>query len=268
MEEVKKKVCSCCNIEKTIDDFNKRKLSPDGLSYRCRDCANTSIKKSQEKNRNKSLEEEAQKTQKTCSRCKEVKTVDHFSINNSNPDHLNYHCKECVAISSKLYKEKDRERYLQKARENYRKHLENGVRWRRENKVRLRELSNNYLRERRKTDLSYKIESCLRSRLQRAVKYQGVTKSDRTTILLGCTFQELRLHLESQFTEGMSWDNHGENGWEIDHKKPIVAFNLIDPEEQKKCFHYTNLQPLWRKDNRSKSSLHKGKRYLRKDLQP
>ena len=50
----------------------------------------------------------------------------------------------------------------------------------------------------------------------------------------------------------MSWKNHGKYGWHIDHIKPCSKFNLIDPTEQKKCFHYTNLQPLWAKDNLTK----------------
>jgi len=54
----------------------------------------------------------------------------------------------------------------------------------------------------------------------------------------------------------MTRENHGKNGWEIDHIKPCVSFDLSKPEEQKKCFHYTNLQPLWKEDN-----LKKGNKY-------
>ena len=56
--------------------------------------------------------------------------------------------------------------------------------------------------------------------------------------------------LEAKFKEGMTWENHGE--WHIDHIKPCVSFNLLDENEQKKCFHYTNLQPLWASENLSK----------------
>ena len=52
----------------------------------------------------------------------------------------------------------------------------------------------------------------------------------------------------------MSWKNHGLNGWHIDHIKPVSKYNLLDPEEQKKCFHYTNLQPLWAIENIRKSN--------------
>ncbi len=60
----------------------------------------------------------------------------------------------------------------------------------------------------------------------------------------------MKKYLEGKFTEGMTWENHGT--WHIDHRRPICSFNLLDEEEQKKCFHYTNLQPLWATDNLSK----------------
>jgi HNH endonuclease. len=47
----------------------------------------------------------------------------------------------------------------------------------------------------------------------------------------------------------MSWDNYGRDGWHIDHIRPCASFDLTDPEQQRQCFHYTNLQPLWAADN-------------------
>jgi len=70
--------------------------------------------------------------------------------------------------------------------------------------------------------------------------------------LLGCTIKEFKQHIESQFSEGMSWDNHGE--WHIDHIKPISSFDLTQEAEQKKAFHYLNVQPLWAIDNMRKGS--------------
>lgn len=68
----------------------------------------------------------------------------------------------------------------------------------------------------------------------------------------GCTPPELRLHLESKFQPGMTWDNYGRYGWHIDHIKPIAIFDMTDPAQAKEALHYTNLQPLWAKDNYSK----------------
>ena len=80
-------------------------------------------------------------------------------------------------------------------------------------------------------------------------------KCDSTMKLLGCSIQDVRHHLEKQFAVNMSWDNHGFSGWHIDHIKPCASFDLTKEDEQRKCFHYTNLQPLWAKEN-----LQKGKR--------
>ena len=70
--------------------------------------------------------------------------------------------------------------------------------------------------------------------------------------MLGASPEFVWNRLESQFKEGMTRDNHGFRGWHIDHIKPVSSFDLSDPEEQKKCFHYTNLQPLWWWENLSK----------------
>ena len=71
--------------------------------------------------------------------------------------------------------------------------------------------------------------------------------------LVGCTIEELKIYLEKQFKEGMTWENRG-IVWHIDHIKPISKFDLTNEEEQKKCFHYTNLQPLFAIDNLRKSN--------------
>lgn len=67
----------------------------------------------------------------------------------------------------------------------------------------------------------------------------------------GCSVDDLILHIESIFLDGMTWDNHGK--WHIDHIKPCCAFDLTDPKQQRDCFHYSNLQPLWAVDNLKKS---------------
>jgi hypothetical protein len=70
---------------------------------------------------------------------------------------------------------------------------------------------------------------------------------------LGCSsWDELKNYLEKQFTCGMNWENMGE--WHIDHIIPCSSFDLTNIEQQMKCFHYSNLQPLWAKDNLSKSN--------------
>ena len=97
---------------------------------------------------------------------------------------------------------------------------------------------------------TFKLLHRIRSRLLKAVKAARCNKSNGTLKLLGFIPADLKIYLEEQFTEGMTWDNQGK--WHVDHIKPCAAFNLADPEEQKKCFHYTNLQPLWAIDNLKK----------------
>ena len=96
-----------------------------------------------------------------------------------------------------------------------------------------------------------KVHQRLNARISAAFKRGRLSKSKTTAELLGCSIADCMDWLEAQFLPGMTWDNHGE--WHIDHIRPCASFDLTDPEQQKKCFHYTNLQPLWAKDNLSKS---------------
>lgn len=103
-----------------------------------------------------------------------------------------------------------------------------------------------------KTNLNYRISWHLRARIRVVLKKNK--KIDTTIHLIGCSVGELRKHLESQFQGGMLWENYGRYGWHIDHIRPCASFDLSDPEQQKACFHYTNLQPLWAFDNLSKGA--------------
>lgn len=109
--------------------------------------------------------------------------------------------------------------------------------------------------ERRKNKHHIIIKKNLSKRTRRALESAGTTKSFATVDMLGCSLKFFKDYLESKFEPGMTWDNYGMvegntmNGWHIDHILPCKSFNLLDPEEQKKCFHYTNLQPMWGIDN-------------------
>ena len=105
--------------------------------------------------------------------------------------------------------------------------------------------ANLYTKNRRKIDISFRITGNLRSRIRVALK--GICKSKKTIELLGCSLNQLKNHLQSKFQPGMSFSNYG--SWHIDHIIPCVRFNLSKVSEQRKCFHYTNLQPLWAKEN-------------------
>lgn len=103
----------------------------------------------------------------------------------------------------------------------------------------------------RKSDPGYHTGLILRSRIGNALRGRGA-KSARTLTLLGCSIEFLREHIEKQFKPGMTWKNHGQHGWHVDHILPCAAFHLQHSEEQEICFHWTNLQPLWASHNRSK----------------
>ena len=91
------------------------------------------------------------------------------------------------------------------------------------------------------------LASVIRARIYDVLK--NGYKSDRTEKLLGITIKELKIYLENKFKDGMTWENYGFYSWHIDHILPLSSFDLSNPEQQKKAFHYTNLQPLWAKEN-------------------
>lgn len=119
-----------------------------------------------------------------------------------------------------------------------------------EYKQKIYERQKKYERKQYKTNAQYKLAKLLRSRLKDVIKAGKMNKEESTITLTGCSMKKLKKYLESKFQEGMTWENHGE--WHIDHIKPCSAFDLENLEEQKKCFHYTNLQPLWAYDNLAK----------------
>lgn len=109
-----------------------------------------------------------------------------------------------------------------------------------------------WARRERETNENFRVLGRLRTRLTCALKSTGTRKCAKTTDMLGCSIQFLRGWLEALFTLGMNWQNIGE--WHIDHRIPCAEFDLRDPEQQKQCFRYTNLQPLWSLDNLSKGA--------------
>jgi hypothetical protein len=102
----------------------------------------------------------------------------------------------------------------------------------------------------RKTNENFRIKENLRGRMYQALKSNS--KSANTETLIGCTIAELWTHIESQFTDGMTRENYGQDGWHLDHVIPCASFNLTQPREQLRCFNYRNLQPMWASENLSK----------------
>lgn len=189
--------------------------------------------------RAKKLEEYAKIKSKKCKKCKKLKPRDNFRKSKTGKYGLSNNCKSCQKkiqierqerniIRSKVYYEQNRETLLAKGYEAKKKRLKN--------------------------DPDFKLKELLSHRVRRAIHDQRGKKSAKTLELLGCSIEEARIHLEYQFREGMNWNNHGINGWHIDHIIPCSSFDLTKKEEQNKCFHYTNLQPLWAEENLKKGN--------------
>jgi len=102
------------------------------------------------------------------------------------------------------------------------------------------------------SNIQYRLQHILRSRFKSALKNNA--KSGSAVKDLGCSILILKSYLESKFLPGMTWDNYGFYGWHIDHIIPISSVDLTNTEQLKMVCHYTNLQPLWAKENRSKSN--------------
>ena len=122
--------------------------------------------------------------------------------------------------------------------------------WKENNKDHIREYSRKYLKKLKKDNPSFKILCNLRIRLNYLVSKEF--KTSKTIDLIGCTLDDLKKHLESQFKEGMNWGNYGE--WHVDHIIPCSLFDFTKKSDQFECFHYTNLQPLWAIENLKKGN--------------
>ena len=122
--------------------------------------------------------------------------------------------------------------------------------WRKNNKDRMRDYQRKYQVVYRQNNINAKIRHNLRNRLWGALNAQRTRKNTSLEELIGCSIPILKSYIERQFLKGMNWNAK----IHIDHKKPLISFNLTDLEQQKKAFHYSNLQPLWARDNLVKGS--------------
>jgi hypothetical protein len=218
------------------------KIIPKGVRW-CKECRNdykrlwkskfTETKKKDEKQKNKEYYKKVKENvkeiivdntlTKTCHSCNVEKTLDKYHIHKCRGV-IRSACKECAS---------------NKRKEHYK-----------DNKERIIKQTTMYQVARCKVDPVFKLERNMRCRLYHALINQKADKLHRTKELTGCEFTFLKDYLEAKFKEGMTWKNHGE--WHIDHIRPCCSFDLTIEEEQKKCFHYTNLQPLWAQENLSK----------------
>lgn len=220
-----KKRCRKCQDEKECGEFSKDKQKSDGLDSYCKQCRNNKVNQNYHKNPAKKKESNKK-------------------WRDNNLDKFKTQCKK--------YRDKE------ETKQRYKEWLENNPEKVKQSRQKIKE----YLKKKRVEEGGYwnykkncfvpikpkmtkeqkKILYSLRDRLYSTIKKEYKKQSAKE--LLGCTLEECKLHIESQFYPEMNWENWGKI-WEIDHIKPCSSFNLIELEEQQKCFHHTNLRPLF-----------------------
>lgn len=192
----------------------------------------------------------AHKSSKECQKCGISKSVEDFHKDSSRKDGYHPYCKSCKNKLRRKHYKQNKEKTLEQNKKWARENPKKAQKWAKENPEYYRNYHRKWRKERYKNDLEFKLKCIGRSRIYSAL--QGKYKDETFIGLIGCTTKELIEHLESQFDEKMSWENHGE--WHIDHIKPCDAFDLSNEEERFKCFHYSNLQPLWAQENLRKGA--------------
>lgn len=208
---------------------------------------------------------------KMCSKCKSYKDKSLFSPDNRTPSGLQSQCRECQKIAASLLSEEKKEKRAEAARIRARLwHLENRERsiaskkkWRceniekkrnsdrqyyYENKEKIIEYNRSYNSTKYKEDHTYRLGKNIGHRIRMALSSVGYTKKSRTTEIIGCDLETLKAHISRQFLKGMTWGNRRD--WHIDHIIPLSKAETED--DVVRLNHYTNLRPLWAKDNLEK----------------
>lgn len=211
--------------------------------------------------RNPHIVDEQQRI-KLCSMCKEWKPFEAYVSDPRKRLGITSNCRSCRATKARISRKEHPERHIkyrwsnEQFRDYYARNIDRCRAYAKKYREKNRDKAARRFRERRQNDVAFRILDNLRGRLNDAVRRHKTVKAFHTRDLFGCSIIELRAHLESQFTDDMSWDNYGGrrlDSWEIDHIRPCNEFDLTDPDQQKQCFHYSNLQPLWKRDNLAKA---------------
>jgi hypothetical protein len=211
---MERKICSKCKIEKDICEFHKHPTSKLGVRGVCKICR---------KNENEYNAHYREKNKE------QIYLKNKIWLDN-NPDYMkNY---------NKIYNLENREKLNNKL-----------INWRNNNKEKI--LEHNRIKHKKKynTDINFKLKLLIRARINKIINFN---RNKSSIEILGCDIEYFKKYIESQFTINMSWENYGYYGWHIDHKIPLSSAETED-EIYKLC-HYTNLQPLWWKDNLKKSN--------------
>ena len=176
---------------------------------------------------------------KKCAKCNIEFSLENFPKNKS-------YCFSCNRIKMKEYSYKRRDKRHKYNSDNRELVSEYNKKYYYENKNVFKQNYKKYLT----INPQFKLIHNTRVRINKALKHNY--KSISSIELLGCSLEFYKQYLEQQFKPDMTWENYGQL-WDIDHIKPCASFNLSIEEEQKKCFHYSNTQPLYKIDNQRKN---------------
>ena len=237
--------CKECHATKAADLF---------ASFRHQVCRKCNTKKSRAQQAKKAANT-APKDRSKCGRCKATKAAEYFGFDKSQPGGLSVYCKECKSMyvrgrTRRYQADREKAQSLTCRSCNQTKPVHEMLQSERKCLECRSTYKAAYDRRRYATDEHFKIRQLLSSRVSIALK--GTAKSESTMDLLGCTMSEFKQHIERQFAPGMNWSNQGQ--WHLDHIVACANWDLTQPAEQVKCFHYSNYQPLWAHDNLVKSS--------------
>jgi hypothetical protein len=222
---------------------------------------------------------------KTCKKCEESKDYSSFYKDKSIKDGFDIYCKECNKIRKAQYyldnkewidernskwKEANRDKLREDGKVYYQlnkeKTAENKKEYRLKNKDIIRIKNKEYWetkgrerkrlrdKERMKNDPLFKLRRTIKCLIYNSIKNGGFGKKSKSNEILGISYNEFKLYIENKFSEGMTWENHGD--WHFDHITPISWAKTED--EIYKLNHYSNFQPLWREDNLSKGNKYEG----------
>lgn len=260
--------------ELTVMSFNGTTADNKAL-WNCKcSCGRMTVKRSKILRKGKELYCGNDHPTKVCTECKINKDKSEYHKCKSNPIGIASKCKECISnfyIKNrdniiKKYHDSMKDENIKRRRQqiNKKSRIKNYESQRRykliydktETVKQRKKIAHN---KRKYTDTNYIIKRRLRWRIRDTVKRisgKGY-KYESSLILLGCDINFFKTYLENKFVEGMGWHNIQE--WHIDHIRPCSKFDLTNFEEQKKCFHYSNLQPLWCLDNLKKGTSYDNK---------
>jgi len=234
------KKCSRCGKILLTCKFYKNRSKKDGFSCWCKNCTNIYWQKHREENIKRNREYRIKHTEKVKAYKKKY-NLKHIKERRKYDDKYYQENKEKRKVYAKKYNLKHKEKRSKYDKEYYLKHKKEKIK---------------KDKERYQADINFRLKFNLRHRTRKVLRNNKC--SLKTMELLGCTFEEFKKHLSKQFQKGMTFKNYKE--WHIDHIIPCRLFDLSQPEEQKQCFNYKNLQPLWAIDNLKKGG--KGARQL------